>query len=350
MEVKRNPTMFVLSIYDGTLFDTARNYSFWAVKEHYAASISEMKKGDVLLFVRSKKPHEKRRNRVFAVATVSLTFQRYNSEIDARFGPTNYQLNWTNVDPNTYNHGIIYKDLIMTGDYDIYTGQRNRCSVINYTKNKYRCFTKNVERQYEEFLFSLRNPEEQSRSFKPITENADVVYLKESLCELTRFEERTKVVLDYKLEQLERSKRRSREDEIFGIIEESENAIKTELYEMSNAIIASRYYLETELNEKIIEEIDILTKSINYAIAESKNVESVSSNQVNPVIDNKTADLSVMVLVEEMRKINKENELVLDGDFETDDDSDSDSDSVGSDQDQDQDPIHEMSKYNCVIS
>jgi hypothetical protein len=44
MEVKRNPTMFVLSIYDGTLFNAARNYSFWAVKEHYTASISEMKR------------------------------------------------------------------------------------------------------------------------------------------------------------------------------------------------------------------------------------------------------------------------------------------------------------------
>jgi hypothetical protein len=58
MEVKRNPTMFVLSIYDGTLFNAARNYSFWAVKEH-TASISEMKKGDVLLFVRSKSPTRK---------------------------------------------------------------------------------------------------------------------------------------------------------------------------------------------------------------------------------------------------------------------------------------------------
>jgi hypothetical protein len=51
------------------------------------------------------------------------------------------------------------------------------------------------------------------------------VYLKESLIELARFQERTKAVLDYKLEQLERSKRRSRE-EIFDIIEESEKAIK----------------------------------------------------------------------------------------------------------------------------
>jgi hypothetical protein len=52
------------------------------------------------------------------------------------------------------------------------------------------------------------------------------VYLKESLIELARFQERTKAVLDYKLEQLERSKRRSREEEIFDIIEESEKAIK----------------------------------------------------------------------------------------------------------------------------
>jgi hypothetical protein len=74
-----------------------------------------------------------------------------------------------------------------------------------------------VERQYEDFLFSLLKPEEQyasSESFKPITEKAGVVYLKESLIELARFQERTKAVLDYKLEQLERSKRRSREEEI----------------------------------------------------------------------------------------------------------------------------------------
>jgi hypothetical protein len=86
-----------------------------------------------------------------------------------------------------------------------------------------------VERQYEDFLFSLLKPEEQyasSESFKPITEKAGVVYLKESLIELARFQERTKAVLDYKLEQLERSKRRSREEEIFDIIEESEKAIK----------------------------------------------------------------------------------------------------------------------------
>jgi phage-related protein len=85
-----------------------------------------------------------------------------------------------------------------------------------------------VERQYEDFLFSLLKPEEQyasSESFKPITEKAGVVYLKESLIELARFQERTKAVLDYKLEQLERSKRRS-EKKKFDIIEESEKAIK----------------------------------------------------------------------------------------------------------------------------
>jgi hypothetical protein len=57
MEVKRNPTMFVLSIYDGTLFNAARNYSFWAVGTLHA-SISEMKR-ETLLFVRSKSPTRK---------------------------------------------------------------------------------------------------------------------------------------------------------------------------------------------------------------------------------------------------------------------------------------------------
>jgi hypothetical protein len=53
-------------------------------------------------------------------------------------------------------------------------------------------FHENVERQYEDFLFSLLKPEEQyasSESFKPITEKAGVVYLKESLIELARFQE-----------------------------------------------------------------------------------------------------------------------------------------------------------------
>jgi hypothetical protein len=89
---------------------------------------------------------------------------------------------------------------------------------------------------------------------------------------------------------------------------------------VSNAIIASRYYLETELKDKIIEEIDILTKSVNYAIAESTNNESGISTQVNSVVDTKPADMSVMILVEEIRKIHKENEFVLDSDFETDSD------------------------------
>jgi hypothetical protein len=71
---------------------------------------------------------------------------------------------------------------------------------------------------------------------------------------------------------------------------------------VSNAIIASRYYLETELKDKIIEEIDILTKSVNYAIAESTNNESGISTQVNSVVDTKPADMSVMILVEEIRK------------------------------------------------
>jgi hypothetical protein len=74
---------------------------------------------------------------------------------------------------------------------------------------------------------------------------------------------------------------------------------------VSNAIIASRYYLETELKDKIIEEIDILTKSVNYAIAESTNNESGISTQVNSVVDTKPADMSVMILVEEIRKIHK---------------------------------------------
>jgi hypothetical protein len=114
---------------------------------------------------------------------------------------------------------------------------------------------------------------------------------------------------------------------------------------VSNAIIASRYYLETELKDKIIEEIDILTKSVNYAIAESTNNESGISTQVNSVVDTKPADMSVMILVEEIRKIHKRTSSFLtvilrptataratDGG------------------DQDQDPIHEISKYNCVIS
>jgi hypothetical protein len=28
---------------------------------------------------------------------------------------TNDQLNWTEVDQDTYNHGIVYSDLMMTG-------------------------------------------------------------------------------------------------------------------------------------------------------------------------------------------------------------------------------------------
>jgi predicted metal-dependent TIM-barrel fold hydrolase len=88
---------------------------------------------------------------------------------------------------------------------------------------------------------------------------------------------------------------------------------------VSNAIIASRYYLETELKDKIIEEIDIF---VNYAIAESTN--RVFQRRLIPLLTPKPADMSVMILVEEIRKIFKKNEFVLDSDFETDSDSESD--------------------------
>jgi capsid protein len=75
---------------------------------------------------------------------------------------------------------------------------------------------------------------------------------------------------------------------------------------VSNAIIASRYYLETELKDKIIEEIDILTKSVNYAIAESTNNESGISTQVNSVVDTKPADMSVMIWLRKFVRFTKE--------------------------------------------
>jgi hypothetical protein len=340
-----NPTIFVLSIYDGTLFNKAMENSFWAFREYYKTAISEMKKDDILLFVKNRQPNE-RKKRVFAVAKVSLMFQRYNAELDRNFGPSNEEIGWTDVESEIFNHGIVYKNLIILGDYNIYTGQKNKLSVINYTKNKYRLFSENIEKQYEDFIFSVNNPEKKHVQFKPITESPSIIHIKSALVKLAETKKNAIETTEIKLIKLSRSKRRAKEEYVYDIIEQSELKIKKDLEDLIIANNAYNHFLENELKRILKNESDNLTKSISEAIADSANTKRVVLNE--PTISSIYSvdpNEKVLLLVNEMQKTREEHEAEANSDC--DDKSECDSDS---DDDSDSDAVHAVSKYNCIVS
>lgn len=341
-----NPTIFVLSIHDGVVFNNAMDNSFWAFSQYYESAISEMKKDDILLFVKNRQPNE-RKKRVFAVAKISLMFQRYNAELDIRFGPSNEEIGWTNsTEPELFNIGIIYKDLIMTGEYNIYTGQKNKLSVINYTKNKYRSFSENIEKQYEDFIFSVNNPEKKHVMFKPITESPSIIHIKSALVKLAETKKNAIETTEIKLIKLSRSKRRAKEEYVYDIIEQSELKIKKDLEDLIIANNAYNHFLENELKRILKNESDNLTKSISEAIANSANTKRVVLNE--PTISSIYSvdpNEKVMLLVKEIQKTREEHETEANSDC--DDKSECDSDS---DDDSDSDAVHAVSKYNCIVS
>lgn len=346
MESTPNPTIFILSIHDGVVFNNAMDNSFWAFSQYYESAISEMKKDDILLFVKNRQPNE-RKKRVFAVAKLSLIFQRYNTELNQRFGPTNEQLGWDSAEPELFNQGIIYKDLIMTGEYNIYTGQKNKLSVINYTKNKYRSFSENIEKQYEDFIFSVNNPEKKHVPFKPITEMPPIIHIKSALLKLAETKKIAIETTEIKLTKLSRSKRRASEECIYDAIERSELKIKRDLADLLNANNSYKYYLETELNRILTNESNILTKTISDCIAESVNTMRAFPNQpVDSSVYSVDPNEKVVLLVKEIQKTREEHEAEANSDCDDDDDSDNDDESEC---DSDDDMVHTVSKYNCVI-
>lgn len=127
------PTHYLLRVGDGINFMNSSNKGIWAVKSWNKSFLKNVKEGDILWFIRSKKPEDISTGRIIAVAT----FHTKNERI---FGPlistaTNDELGWDEKGVNC-DIEIHYTNLYNLLSCQLFTGQRGQQVITNYHKIK----------------------------------------------------------------------------------------------------------------------------------------------------------------------------------------------------------------------
>jgi hypothetical protein len=124
---------YTLRVGDGKNFVNSSGRCIWAIRSSNKSFLENVKKGDILWFIRNKQVEDINTGKVIAVASFSSSNDRISGELINTY--TNEELMWDDVGGHCGSE-IHYSGLYNLTDKNVFTGQKGRTTVCNYDNFK----------------------------------------------------------------------------------------------------------------------------------------------------------------------------------------------------------------------